>query len=285
MRTMKLFYDSSDLAIAKKLKDSRLAWIQELGGLEISLAEPSDEGYFFGYQQDTMELSRRHALFPNIRDRPKDILELVHLDYVLQKLESENINVRTPKTWILAFEEALPNDLTFPLFLRTTKTSWKRGGEQSKVRSERELAEESDLLRKAFGWNIPILAREWLELASAGRWMFGDAPQEVRTWIVDGNPVAWSFHYLHAVPNPRGFPLKSSDLREIASMAAAVARPFCIRLMVADFVRDRKGMWHFLEAGPGIAAGTAHEGVFKFVASLLVQETVPLSSDDFGGRL
>ena len=110
-------------------------------------------------------------------------------------------------------------------------------------------------------------------------------PQEIRTWIVDGEPVAWSFHYLHAVPNPTGFPPSDDDLDLITRFAADVAGPFTSRLIAADFVRDRNGDWHFLEAGPGAVSGTAHESVFKFVAGRLVGEDVKLQGDDVGGSL
>lgn len=55
--------------------------------------------------------------------------------------------------------------------------------------------------------------------------------------------------------------------------------------MVADFVRDRQGSWWFLEAGPGTAAGTAHEAVFKFVADQLRGGNTPLVGDMVGGPL
>ncbi len=115
--------------------------------------------------------------------------------------------------------------------------------------------------------------------------MFGDAPQEVRVWVIDGEPAAWSFHYLHAVPKPEGFPLKEEELLLIAGFARKVATPFASRLIAADFARDRSGQWHFLEAGPGAVAGTAHERVFKFVAQRLRGEEVEFPGDDVGGSL
>ena len=66
-------------------------------------------------------------------------------------------------------------------------------------------------------------------------------------------------------------------------MAAMVARPFQSRLIAADFVRDKKGDWHFMEAGPGAVAGTAHERVFKYVARTIVGEVDVLKADDVGG--
>ena len=74
------------------------------------------------------------------------------------------------------------------------------------------LEEESELLRRVFGWDVPILAREWLELAVAGEWRFAQAPQEIRVWVVDGVPFVWSFHYMHVVENPKGFHLSHSRI-------------------------------------------------------------------------
>jgi hypothetical protein len=104
-------------------------------------------------------------------------------------------------------------------------------------------------------------------------------------WIVDHCATAWSFHYLHAVPNPKGFPPSKDDLDSLRGLAAQVASPFRSRLIVTDFVRDKRGAWHFLEAGPGAVAGTAHEGVFKHVAATLVGRQSDLEGDDVGGPL
>jgi hypothetical protein len=174
-------------------------------------------------------------------------------------------------------------DLEFPLFVRTPLSSWKRGGQQAKVKNLKQLQDEAELLRRAFGWDVPILARQWLDLAVAGTWMFGKAPQEIRVWVVDKMAVAWSFHYLHAVPEPKGFPPSHEDLSHLAALANRIAVPFSSRLIAADFVRDRKDRWHFLEAGPGAVAGTAHQSVFKHVAARLVGETIAVENDAVGG--
>lgn len=217
--------------------------------------------------------------------QPEEKEELIRLDQVLERLGEHGIEVPTPRTWILRIDEETPADLEFPLFVRTPVSSWKRGGDQAKVRNFKELQDEVELLRRAFGCDVPILARQWLNLAVAGTWMFGNAPQEVRVWIVDKAPLAWSFHYLHAIPNPKGFPPTEQDLQLLADLAARIAGPFRSRLIVADFVRDRKGRWHFLEAGPGAVAGTAHAAVFKYVARRLVGEKADMMDDAVGGRL
>jgi hypothetical protein len=102
---------------------------------------------------------------------------------------------------------------------------------------------------------------------------------------VNHKPIAWSFHYLHAVPNPRGFPPTDKELNLLAEMAASIGSAFGAYLIVTDFVRDRRGRWHFLEAGAGSAAGTAHEPVFKFVAQIILGTSPRLIGDSVGGPL
>ncbi len=280
-----LIYDRNDLPHAAKLRDKRLQWLMELGAVELSQLSLEAEGFLFAYDHGHDHYRRLVADRPNISDRPDDRMQLEGLDIVLERLNEHGIDIPTPRTWIIGVDEELPSDLEFPLFVRTPKSSWKRGGGQSKAKNLKQLAEEAELLRRVFGWNTSILARKWIDVAVAGRFMFGDAPQEVRVWIVDREPVAWSFHYLHAVPKPMGFPPSPDDLRLLETLAAKIASAFSSRLIAADFVRDRHGKWWFLEAGPGAAAGTAHEAVFKFVAERLRGVNVALAGDEVGGRL
>jgi hypothetical protein len=134
-------------------------------------------------------------------------------------------------------------------------------------------------------WDALILAREWLDLAPAGQGMYGPIPQEVRIWIVDGVPYAWSFHYVNVLKAPRGFPPSKEDLRDLAEMASRVGAAFRSRLIAADFARLRRGGWCFIEAGPGSCAGTGHEAVFKAVARRLRGEHPSLLRDVVGGPL
>jgi hypothetical protein len=184
---------------------------------------------------------------------------------------------------VLPLDALLPEDLNFPLFVRTAATSWKKGGQISRVRSVKELTEETAMLRRALGWDATILARQWLDLASAGESRYGLVPQELRTWVVDGVPFAWSFHHLHIVPRPSGFPPSASDLAEVGRLAGKVASAFRSRLVAADFARGVDGRWWFIEAGPGSCAGTGHEGVFKAVARRLQGEEPILAADAVGG--
>jgi len=282
---MKLFFDKHDLPHAVPLKDERFRWLRELGAEEISEAAPDDAGYFFAYQHadDRYRALVEHR--PRVTDRPEVRDELFRLDDVLRRLDERKISLPTPKTWTIGIDDPLPTDLTFPLFVRTPKSSWKRGGTQGRAKNEKQLVDEMELLRRAFGWEVPILARQWIDVAVAGRFMYGDAPQEIRVWIVDRVPAAWSFHYLHVVRNPEGFPPSAADLAAIAAMAERIGSAFDARLIAADFLRDKKGKWWFLEAGPGSAAGTAHENVFKFVAERLRGTAPTITSDAVGGPL
>jgi hypothetical protein len=190
-----------------------------------------------------------------------------------------------PRTWALPLDVPLPDDLTFPLFVRTAESSWKKGGHISRVQDARELEDEAAQLRRALGWDAVVLVREWLDLATAGEGRYGPVPQEIRTWIVDGVPFAWSFHHLHVVPRPVGFPPSPDDLAELRRLAGQVAVAFRSRLVVADFACGVDGRWWFIEAGPGSCAGTAHEMVFKAVARRLRGEVVEAQGDSVGGLL
>jgi hypothetical protein len=220
---------------------------------------------------------------PLLRDRPAERQPLVALDSVLDAMSTASFQVPTPKTWRLQLDAPLPEDLTFPLFVRTALSSWKVGGRISRVWSPAELECEAAELRRALGWDALILARAWHEFAEAGQSVYGAVPQEVRVWIVDQVPFAWSFHYLNLVSAPRGFPPSGSDLRIVEELAREVGRAFRSRLVAADFAREKSGEWTFIEAGPGSCAGTAHEAVFKAVASRLRGEDLPFRSDAVGG--
>jgi hypothetical protein len=190
-----------------------------------------------------------------------------------------------PRTWQFAAGDPLPPGLVFPLFVRTATSSWKLGGRISRVTNPTEMEEEAMALRRVVGWDALVFAREWLDLAVAGEAMFGPVPQEIRIWIVDGLPMAWSFHYLNIVPKPRGFPPKAEDIDLLGRLAERVGSAFRSRCVVADFAKLVGGGWPFLEAGPGSCAGTAHEAVFKAVAAQLQGVRRPSATDDVGGPI
>jgi hypothetical protein len=170
---MQLLYDLNDLKHATKLGDNRLRWLQELGAAEISEAALDEPGFLFGYDLGLEHLEEQVGNRPNVHDRPDEREELLSLDHILERLGQSGIDAPTPKTWILRIDEEPPTDLEFPLFVRTPRSSWKRGGDQAKVRNLKELSDEVELLRRQFGWDVPILARQWLDIAVAGQWMFG----------------------------------------------------------------------------------------------------------------
>jgi hypothetical protein len=130
---------------------------------------------------------------------------------------------------------------------------------------------------------VAILAREWVDLAPAGEWRRGPLPQEVRVWTVDCIPTAWSFHHIHVIPAPQGFPPSECDLERLRAYASRIGRVFAARLIVADFARDRRGGWWLIEADNGSPAGTAHEQVFKIVAQRLSGRTTRRFADELGG--
>ena len=280
---MNLLYVPSDQKYLDKRGMRTLFWLDDLGAIPLPEHPATEEGFLFSYARHIDDYRQLIAPLPLVRDRPEEREPLLALDKTLDRLADARVEVPMPKTWRIGVDDRLPKDLTFPLFLRTVETSWKVGGEVSRVRTEKQFQEEAEQLRRAFGWNVPIMARQWLNLATAGESVYGRVPQEIRTWSVDGTAVAWSFHHLHAVPHPKGFPPARGDVEHLGGLASKVASAFSSRLVVADFARIVSGEWVFLEAGPGSAAGTGHEGVFKAVASALCGRHFSIQDDAVGG--
>ena len=282
---MDLYYDPRDDRYHERRGSRILYWLDDLGARPLDEAGPDAEGFLFTGARPIEDYRRLLAGRPLLRDRPEERAPLLRLDSVLSTLQEAAVSLPMPKTWFLPLDAPLPPDLTFPLFVRTAETSWKRGGQISRARNRTELMAEAAALRRAFRWDALILAREWLDLAVAGEGRYGPVPQEVRVWIVDGLPCAWSFHYLNILPRPHGFPPSQDDLRTLTRLAGQVGRAFRSRLVVADFARLQEGGWCFIEAGPGSCAGTDHEPVFKTVASRLNGERYDLATDAVGGPL
>lgn len=284
-QSMDLYYDARDVAYAKSRRSRHIAWLQELGARPIQPARSNANGFLFSGARLIQDYERLVSDHPNLRDRPQERAPLLRLNNVLDRLAACVGDLPTPKTWMLALDDPQPPDLLFPLFIRTASTSWKLGGQISRVRNWHELCEEANALRRATQWDALILAREWFDLAPAGRSVYGMVPQEIRVWIVDGAPTAWSFHRLDVVREPSGFPPLESDLRQVAQLASTVGCAFQSRLIVADFARTTRGAWIFIEAGPGSCAGTGHEAVYKGVVMRLIGRESPIQSDDTGGAL
>ncbi|HBP16365.1 MAG TPA: hypothetical protein DEA08_01050 [Planctomycetes bacterium] len=282
---MKLFFDERDDRVCEERGDRRLYWLDDLGAEPLSHARPEDEGFVFAGGRPIADYQHLVGGLPGLRDRPSERQPLLRLDWTFDALANHGVTLTSPRTWRLPLDAPLPRDLTYPLFVRTAESSWKLGGDISRVKCERELVEEAEALRRGIRWDALILAREWLDLASAGESVYGPVPQEIRTWIVDQHPYAWSFHHSQVVPEPEGFPPTKADLEHLREQAGRIGKAFHSRLVVADFVRLEGGGWAFLEAGPGSCAGTGHEAVFKSVASRLMGAELPLEGDRIGGLL
>ncbi|MEL6106737.1 MAG: ATP-grasp domain-containing protein [Planctomycetota bacterium] len=280
---VKLFYDTRDDPLFEQRGMRNLYWLDDIGAVPFEEAAADDEGFLFTGARSIDDYRQLIANHPRIRDRPVEREPLLTLDRVLKLLDQSGGSVPRPRTWTLRVETALPDDLVFPLFVRTAKSSWKLGGKVSKVETREELLEEAAALRRVFGWDETILCRQWLEIEKAGDSMYGPIPVEVRCWIIDELPFAWSFHHLHAAPHAKGFPLSESDLKLIQRTATSVGQCFRSRLVCADFVKLVNGQWVFLEAGPGSCAGTGHEQVFKAVALRLAGEASSAFLSTYGG--
>jgi hypothetical protein len=280
---MELFYDERDDATHEARGSQILYWLDDLGAKPLSEAKEEDRGFVFAGARSIEDYQQLLGHFPSLRDRPEERAPLLRLDSTLDALSAAGIDVPMPRTWRLPLDAPLPKDLAFPLFVRTANSSFKLGGRVSRVRSETEIVTEAAELRRLLGWDVLILAREWLELVPAGTGVYGPIPEEIRVWLVDGCPHAWSFHYLNVLQSPKGFPPSAADLRLLAELAGRVASGFRSRCIIADFARQLSGDWVFIEAGPGSCAGAAHEGVFKSVAARLRGERHDSPPDAVGG--
>jgi len=280
---MNLFFDERDDAAHEARGSQLLYWLDDLGAKPLTEARPDDVGFLFAGARPADDYTRLVARYPFLRDRPEERAPLMRLDSILDALAEAGVEVPTPRTWRLPLDTPLPDDLTYPLFVRAAHTSLKLGGQVSRVRRESELESEAAELRRVLGWDALILAREWCELAEAGSGVYGPIPQEVRVWIVDGIPFAWSFHYLNVLPMPLGFPPSPANLNVLHELASRVGSAFRSRCVVADFARRKRGGWLFIEAGPGSCASTAHEDVFKAVAAKLRGDTLSVRTNQVGG--
>src|SRR5262245_13558937 len=213
---MQLAYDPRDDPYHERLGSQVLYWLDDLGAVPLAEADPAAPVFLFTGARPIEDYRTLVSGFPLLRDRPEEREPLLRLDGVLCALARAGVAVPAPRTWVLGLDDPLPEDLTFPLFVRTAESSWKKGGEVARVVSVAELEAEAAALRRVLGWDATILARRWLDLAPAGVGRHGPVPREVRVWVVDGAPRAWSFHHLHLVPRPEGFPLAEEDRAELA---------------------------------------------------------------------
>jgi hypothetical protein len=282
---MQLLFDPRDDPYHQKYGSRILDWLVDLDAIPLDEAMADTEGYLFAGARPIDDYRTLVANFPLVRDRPVEREPLLRLDSVLSALDEHGVKVPMPRTWVLPLDAPLPADISFPLFVRTAESSWKKGGRISRVRNPKELEEEAFALRRALGWDAMIVARQWLELAVAGEGTYGPLPREVRVWIVDGLPFAWTFHYMNLIPKPAGFPPSADDLSVLHRQAEQVGAAFRSRLVVADFARGVDGGWWFIEAGPGSCAGTNHEAVFKGVARRLQGREMEVVGDMVGGAL
>jgi hypothetical protein len=162
---VELFYDDRDDRLHEARGSQTQYWLDDLGARPLAEAGPADQGFLFAGARPIADYRGLVASLPLVRDRPEEREPLLRLDTVLDTLARAGVNVPTPRTWRLPLDAPLPDDLTFPLFVRTAATSLKLGGRVSKVRSLDELAAEAAELRRVLGWDALILAREWVELA------------------------------------------------------------------------------------------------------------------------
>ncbi len=282
---MNLFYDERDDAVHQRRGSRILYWLDDLKAIPISESEPDDAGFLFSVAGAISDFEDLVVDRPLIYDRVEDRLPLMSLESVLDRMSAASIEVPMSRTWRLAWNDALPEDLVYPLLVRASHSSLKLAGSVSRVRNASELQLEAAEVRRLLGWNALVMARELKECVPAGTGTYGTMPQEIRVWVIDGNPFAWSFQHLKDIPKPDGFPPSQSDLLHLSSLAEKVASAFGSRCIVVDFARELQRGWTFIDAGSGSSASTDHEGVFKAVASKLCGKNFLFHSNPVGGVL
>ena len=236
---MQLLYDPRDDAYHERLGSQILYWLDDLGALPLDEADRGAEGFLFAGARPIEDYHNLIAAGRLSATGSEEREPLLRLDAVLH---SPGASWRQrPVTPHLAAAAGLPlpDDLSFPLFVRTAESSWKKGGLISRVRTPNALEDEAAVLRRALGWNAIILAREWLDLATAGEGRYG--------------PVAARGPHLGRGRRPRRMvvPLpacraaarQASRLRPMTwitlrRLAGKVGSAFRSRLVVADFARD-----------------------------------------------
>lgn len=282
---MQIVFDPGDLGTATKLNDPRFGWLHELGAMPLDELHREADAFLFGYDRGLDDLAHLQNHFSRLRDTPSERQQLLSLSYALGIVSSLAAPIPTPRTWVLELDASFPHDLTYPLFLRTDRTSWKRGGKQARVDDPIELEDELGEIRRVFGWDCPVITREWLALETVGDWSFGPVPREVRVWCVHEKPRVWSFHYLHVCPDATGFPISATDRELLGRYAAKLAPHFTSPLAAFDFAQTIEGTWHFIEAAPGACAGISHERAFKTICAALRTESTPSWQETYAGTI
>ena len=282
---MYLFYDDRDDSVHQRRGSRILYWLDDLGGIPINESLSDDEGYLFSVAGAISDYEDLVEDRPLILERAEDRLPLMSLASILDRMSNANVQVPMSRTWRLEWNDSLPEDLIYPLFVRASDSSLKLGGSVSRVRNASELQLEMEELRRLLGWNALVIVREWKECVQAGTSTYGPLPKEVRVWVIDGKPFAWSFQHIQAIPKPAGFPPSDKELTLLATFAEQVATAFSARCVVVDFALELERGWTFIDAGSGSSASTDHESVFKAVASKLVGKKFTSHSNAVGGVL
>src|SRR4051794_15936089 len=139
---LQLLYDPRDDAYHERIGSQILYWLDDLDAIPLAEVDPALPAFLFAGARPMDDYRHLVANLPQVRDRPQEREPLLRLDLVLHFLEEAGVHVRRPRTWILPLDVVLPNDLAFPLFVRTAESSWKKGGHISKVKNSHELEDE-----------------------------------------------------------------------------------------------------------------------------------------------
>src|SRR5262245_58582467 len=130
---MQLLYDPRDDAVHERFGSEILYWLDDQGAAPLDEADPDTPGFLFAGARSLVEYEQLVARLPLVRDRPEERTPLLQLETVLAALDAHAVKVLRPRTWVLPLDAPSPDDLRFPLFVRTAATSWKKGGQISRV--------------------------------------------------------------------------------------------------------------------------------------------------------
>src|SRR5262245_20906376 len=117
-----LLYDPRDDAHHERIGSRILYWLDDLGAVPLPEADPARPGFLFAGARPIDDYRRLVAPLPLVRDRPEAREPLLRLDTVLAALAG--VSLPMPRTWALPLDAPLPDDLSFPLFVRTADSSW-----------------------------------------------------------------------------------------------------------------------------------------------------------------
>jgi hypothetical protein len=264
---MDLFYDERD---DSGRACERLRWLEDIGARPSAECDGEAQGFLFSRSDCADDYCRLIAGRPHLEDQPGDRIPLMRILSFQETLSRAAVQLPIARAWPMTDEQEL-TALVYPVYLRPD-----RPFENDCLRL-RELLNSEDEMRAALKRLDPdpgsrkMIAQSWIPLEKNEI----GAVERSRIWLLDQEPYAWSQESGQVAAAPEWAILRR------ASERAAVC--FGSRLLVMDFARLEGAGWILYEAGPGSAALSRHEEVFKSVGNALVGRRTQFREDLLGG--